>query len=172
MEIVIILISFILLSTNVYTGVRNVVSRVENKEKVLSIQIVDEEEKEIVEDPTPKPPPETTVDIKVDERSDVEIDIVQPEASSEWVYPGANVRSDTSSLIVIDTNDNHQKVTDWYKDKIKSTGGNVTSFVTTAVNGEIKNELEGAGGKVHVEVKIEKSAVSEVTIISINFKAN
>lgn len=171
MEIAVILISFILLSTNIYTGVRNVVNRVQNQEEVLSIQTVDEE-KETTEDPTPQPSPKINVDIKVDEQTDTEVEVVQPEPSSEWIYPGANVRSDTASSIVIDSSDHHQKVTDWYKDKIKSTGGNVTSFVTTAVNGEIKNELEGAGGIAHVEVKIEKSAVSNLTIISINFKAN
>jgi hypothetical protein len=172
MEIAIILISFILLSTNIYSGVRNVIDRVYDKEKVLSIQTIDDEEKKIEEDQTPPPSPKANVDIKVDEDTDTEIEVVQPETNSEWVYPGANIRSENADLIIIDTNDHHQKVTDWYKDKIKSTGGNVTSFVTTAVNGEIKNELEGAGGKAHVEVKIEKSAVSDVTIISISIKAN
>jgi hypothetical protein len=172
MDLAIIVVSFILLSTNIYSGVRTVVNRAEDIDKVLSIQIVDDEEKEIVENLTPQPTPKIKVDIKVDEQVDTEVVSDKPNSNSEWIYPNANIRLDQASSIVIDTNDHHQQVTDWYKDKIKSMGGNVTSFVTTAVNGEIKNELEGAGGNAHVEVKISKSAVSDTTIVSINFKAN
>ena len=165
-------LSLVLITGSLYGGIKTLVKRMENN-KVLSHQIEVENDEDFgISGATQTLSPAIIVDVKVIENTPLPQVSNDSTPSDDWIYPGSNVREINTKTLILDTTDSHQSVTDWYKEKIKSTGGSVTSFVTTAVNNEIKNELEGAGGDVDVEVKIEKSAISDVVIINVNYKAN
>ena len=85
--------------------------------------------------------------------------------SGSFFYPGSTVKSHEGSVSIMVSNDNVDVVTNWYKDKIKSLGMNVTSFVVTKTNGNVLNKLAGASSTSKVEVEIRKVATNtEVTI--------
>ena len=85
--------------------------------------------------------------------------------SGSFFYPGSTVKSHEGSVSIMVSNDNVDVVTNWYKDKIKSLGMNVTSFVVTKTNGNVLNKLVGASSTSKVEVEIRKVATNtEVTI--------
>ena len=85
--------------------------------------------------------------------------------SGSFFYPGSTVKSHEGSVSIMISNDDVDVVTNWYKDKIKSLGMNVTSFVVTKTNGNVLNKLAGASSTSKVEVEIRKVATNtEVTI--------
>lgn len=80
---------------------------------------------------------------------------------SSFVYPNSVVLESSSNSLELTSQDDPDKITNWYKDKIKATGISVTSFVTTKTNNNVLNKLVGADGKLEVRVEIEKNANEE-----------
>ena len=87
---------------------------------------------------------------------------------TDFKYPNAIVVNKNGNKLELESNDDPQKITDWYKEKIKSMDLNVTTFVQTSTNGNILNKLVGANGATEVRVEITKQNNSQVVKISIS----
>lgn len=71
-------------------------------------------------------------------------------------YPNSIIISKNSNETTYESTDDPKKITDWYKDKIKSIGMKATSFVQTSTNGDVLNKLVGANSEKQVKVDISK----------------
>jgi hypothetical protein len=87
---------------------------------------------------------------------------------SDFRYPDSIIISEDGNKLELENNDDPKKVTDWYKDRIKSKDLNVTSFVQTSTNGNILNKLVGANSNTEVRVEITKQSDSGKVKISIS----
>ncbi|EKD91305.1 MAG: hypothetical protein ACD_30C00026G0002 [uncultured bacterium] len=86
----------------------------------------------------------------------------------DFVYPNSKKVSGGENSFVLESNDNPDSITDWYKEKIRNLGMNVKTFVTTKTNGKVLNKLVGAGREGEVIVEISKSAGSGVVEIRVD----
>jgi len=86
---------------------------------------------------------------------------------SDFYYPGADVLNSKVGSLVLQTDDDADKVTTWYKEKINSLGFNAKSFSKTTANGNVFNNLVAADSKKEVEVQIKRQAQSSHTEISV-----
>jgi hypothetical protein len=77
---------------------------------------------------------------------------------TSFQYPNATVVSSSDAKLELTSNDNPTTITNWYKEKINSTGMNTTSFVTTSTNGIVVNKLVGAGNGKEIRVNITTSS--------------
>lgn len=87
--------------------------------------------------------------------------------SDTWIYPNAQQISVLESTITLQSYDDITQITDWYKDKIKETGMNAISFVTTNTNGNVLNKLSGAKEGQNATIEITKSSSDQQVIINI-----
>ena len=87
-------------------------------------------------------------------------------------YPGANIASMSRSHLSLSTQDNPDDVTNWYKNKIKSYGKSVSSFVTTKTNDNVFNKLVGADSKEELRITIEKKSDSQTVTIQVDLESN
>lgn len=71
-------------------------------------------------------------------------------------YPNSIIINQNGSETIYESTDDPKKITDWYKDKIKSIGMKATSFVQTNTNGNILNKLVGANQNQEVKIEISK----------------
>lgn len=116
----------------------------------------------------PLPAEEATSTFKVKDNSST----LQTSNLSDFNYPSSNQISNVGNTLILESNDNPDLITDWYKEKIRSLGFKSKSFVQTKTNGNILNklvaasaELDSASGSIEVSVEIKKSAeVSKVSI--------
>jgi hypothetical protein len=130
---------------------------------------------ETVDSPEPEVISETKISTKIE--TSVGVSSVSPTATpqassiSEYQYPGSGIVSSSDSSLVLSSSDESTKITDWYKEKIKSKNMNATSFVSTSANNSVLNKLEGAGegGKISVEIKKDEGS-AQVTI-SVNISS-
>ena len=117
--------------------------------------------------PTPSPTPEESST----PHNSVSITITTPKPaptsqSTQDIglqYPGSNKTSSNTYT----SSDDPQKITDWYKDKIKSLGANSKSFVQTNTNGNVLNKLVGAKSGLTISVEIKKAAGDGQTVITV-----
>ena len=79
---------------------------------------------------------------------------------SSFQYPNSQVVSSSENSLILNSIDNADSITDWYKEKIKGEGMSVTSFVTTKTNDNVLNKLVGANGAREIRVEITKEAGS------------
>lgn len=109
--------------------------------------------------PTPQPmksdTPQTSVEVNM----------------QNYIYPGAKVTVSTSTSLNLESNDNPDTITNWYKDKIKSESMNVTSFVVTKTNGNVLNKLVGAKEGMELRVEIKKNAKDSTVYIIVSVRA-
>ena len=91
--------------------------------------------------------------------------------SAGYIYPNSNVSQNLGSLLKLTSADNVDAITNWYKEKIKAQGMNVTSFVVTKTNNNVFNKLVGADGKRQVRVEIKKEANASFVEIVIELKS-
>jgi hypothetical protein len=87
---------------------------------------------------------------------------------SDYIYPGSSVKSQIGSSLVLESSDDPGKITDWYKEKIKSKKLNAVSFVTTTANDNVLNQLEAAGENESVSVEIKKEPGSSTVAINVS----
>ena len=80
----------------------------------------------------------------------------QSQTIFDFRYPNSTIISQNGNETVYESSDDPKKITDWYKDKIKSIGMKTTSFVQTSTNGNVLNKLVGANGNKEVRVEISK----------------
>lgn len=107
--------------------------------------------------PSPKPTPSPTAKPK-----DSQVIL------SEFYYPNASQISGDNKSLNLQSGDNPDSITNWYKDKIRSLGMNAKSFVTTKTNDNVLNKLAGAGGGKEIKVEISKKSNETLTKISVN----
>lgn len=93
-----------------------------------------------------------------------------PTSSNPFQYPGARVVSSSNNSFVLESSANSDDITNWYKDKIKESGKNVTSFVTTKTNDNVKNVLVGADSEGEVRVEITKEATTSIVEIKVEIE--
>lgn len=130
-------------------------------------------QEKIISAPTPKPTTEPTPTLE----SDSSLSIA-PSLSSEsidtsinnFIYPNSVVTNIGINSVVMQSNDSPQTITDWYKEKIKSFGMNVNSFVQTITNGNVLNRFVSAGSNFKINVRINKRVNDVKTQIEINLQ--
>src|SRR3989344_3546746 len=94
---------------------------------------------------------------------------VRPRAGSPTIeiykYPGSKVTNLTENSVALESNENVDVITNWYKEKISVSGMNIKTFVVTKANDNILNKLVGANAEGEISVEIEqKKGESNVTI--------
>ena len=87
---------------------------------------------------------------------------------SDYFYPGSSIKSQSQSSAILESSDNPDKITEWYKDKINSKKMNAVSFVTTSANDSVINQLEAASEDASVSVEIKKEPGSATSVISVS----
>lgn len=86
---------------------------------------------------------------------------------SIFIYPGATIKTQTQTTLTLESSDDTDKITDWYKDKIKNMGANVKSFINTRANDKVMNKLVGANSELEVSVEISRDPGSSIVKISV-----
>ncbi|MBI4036246.1 hypothetical protein HY383_04830 [Candidatus Daviesbacteria bacterium] len=87
-----------------------------------------------------------------------------------FTYPNSKVISSNSNVLVLESSDSANAVTNWYKQQIRTEGMNTTSFVTTNTNGNVLNKLVGSNSykKIDVEIRQESNQSAVKMIIYVN----
>ena len=85
-----------------------------------------------------------------------------------YIYPGASVISNSGNQLTLTSAADTDAITDWYKDKIISSGANVRSFVKTKTNNNVLNKLVGDNGEIEISVEIIKNSGDQVATIKVN----
>lgn len=91
------------------------------------------------------------------------------QSNVDFKYPNSATISQNGSETVYESTDDPKKITDWYKDKIKSIGMKATSFVQTSTNGNVLNKLVGANQNQEVRIEITKqsnNALVKIVVVS------
>jgi len=86
---------------------------------------------------------------------------------SSFAYPGSIILSKSEKEMTLQSLDDPQAITNWYKEKIISAGVNAKSFVTTNTNGNVLNKLVGAKSGFKISVEISKKNNEGKTEISV-----
>lgn len=87
-----------------------------------------------------------------------------------FIYPGARVIASTDSSATLESSEDPDKITDWYKGKIKGLGMNVKSFVVTSSNDKVLNKLSAANGKQEINVEISRENLKSSVKISVKIR--
>jgi len=77
---------------------------------------------------------------------------------SSFVYPGSIILNQSEKEMTLQSTDDPQVITNWYKEKITGMGMNAKSFVQTNTNGNILNKLAGAKSGFKISVEISKKS--------------
>lgn len=85
-----------------------------------------------------------------------------------FIYPGSTILNQSGDEITLQSTDDPQAITNWYKEKITSMGMNTKSFVQTNTNGNVLNKLAGSDGEHKVEIKISKKNNESAVEISVS----
>lgn len=169
-------VAFIIFVAGVFVGQRAFFTQQipEKQERVLSEQEGEEENDQtptqpLVSSPTTPPTGSPTTpptggptNTRTPQKEDIELSL--------FIYPGASVISSTQETASLQSNDNSDAITEWYKEKIKAQGMSVTSFVTTKTNDNVLNKLVGADGAKEVRVEIRKDSGNSLVKIEISLK--
>lgn len=75
---------------------------------------------------------------------------------NSYKYPSSSVKEESGSRLSLESSDNPNTITNWYKEKIASLGMNAKSFVQTNTNGNILNKLAAAKSGFKISVEISK----------------
>lgn len=90
-----------------------------------------------------------------------------PSSSSEFQYPNSTIIFQSGNSLTLESNNDPNTITNWYKEKIRAMGMNATAFSQTSVNGNISNKLAGAGSGRKIDVSITKSVNQSKTTIQL-----
>lgn len=89
---------------------------------------------------------------------------------SDYKYPNSQTVSSTANSLLLNSPDNSDTITDWYKEKIRGEGMNVKTFVTTKTNDNVLNKLVGADGNKEIRIEIKKEAGNGDVEISVKIE--
>lgn len=96
-----------------------------------------------------------------------EVKQTQPTTDNAWVYPNSKQIGSLDNTLLLESNDDPGKITDWYKQKIESMGMSAKSFVQTKTNDNVLNKLVAANGKEKIDIEINKKAGEQVVRIKV-----
>lgn len=86
---------------------------------------------------------------------------------STWSYPNARITLSGTNTLSLESSDNADVVTAWYKNEIKQKGYGTTSVIQTSTNGRVINKIVAAKSNETVTIEITKDTPSSPTIIKI-----
>ena len=89
---------------------------------------------------------------------------------SDFLYPGAKILTISQTSASLESSEDPDKITDWYKDKIVGLGMNVKSFVNTKANDRVLNKLAGANATRQINVEISKDSGTSLVKISVSLE--
>ena len=75
---------------------------------------------------------------------------------NDYKYPNSSMNELSGNKLSLQSSDDPNTITNWYKDKLKSLNMNANSFVTTSSNGVVLNKLVSANGETKVSITISK----------------
>lgn len=110
-------------------------------------------------------------DVKYIESYNVEVNkspLPSPASLSKYIYPGAQVITETKSRLELQSGDDSGKITQWYKEKINELGFNAKSFSQTNTNGVVLNKLTAAKPGDKIEVTIKKDQTQSNVSITVD----
>ena len=84
-----------------------------------------------------------------------------------YKYPNSQIISTSSNLLSLESFDDSDVITNWYKEKVNSLGMNVKTFVTTKANDKVLNKLVGADGNKEIGIEISKENSESAVKISV-----
>ncbi len=87
---------------------------------------------------------------------------------NDYRYPNSSVKEESVSRLSLESSDDSNTITDWYKKKLRSLNMNVNSFVTTNSNGTVLNKLISENGDTKVSIEISRKNSGDVTKIKID----
>ncbi len=112
-------------------------------------------------------PIKTVEPTKTTEETNVVIEITYtPDKSltiGNIIYPDSNPVGENT----YESTDNPDTITDWYKSIIEGKNMNITSFVTTNTNGNIKNTITAVSESKKLDIEIIKNTEDSKTIIKV-----
>lgn len=85
-----------------------------------------------------------------------------------FIYPGSIKVSGGENNLVLQSSDDPQVITNWYKEKITNMSMNAKSFVQTNTNGNVLNKLTGAKPGFKVSIEISKKSNEGVVRILVS----
>src|SRR4030042_3716946 len=88
----------------------------------------------------------------------------------EYRYNQAEIIEVLPNSLIIKSTDDTKTITNWYKEKIKSEGMNINTFVETNTNNNILNKLVGATGQKELRIEITKKGSDLSSQINISLK--
>jgi len=133
---------------------------------VLSEETAKEESLEVTEIPTATNFPNTPT-ITPPSTSTPTINSINTNINN-YKYTNSVVVSSSDKFLLLNSEDSTDAITDWYEEKIRGEGMNVTSFVKTKANDKVLNKLVGAKSGKEVSVEISKEGVSSPVKISVS----
>lgn len=87
---------------------------------------------------------------------------------NDFQYPGSSITSQTKASIILSSNDDATKITNWYSAQLKNTGFNALSTARTNTNGNILNKISGGKSGQQITITVQKSDTSETVTITIS----
>lgn len=87
---------------------------------------------------------------------------------NSFIYPGSIKTSGGENSLALQSNDDPQTITSWYKEKITNMSMNAKSFVQTNTSGNILNKLAGAKPGFKVSIEISKKNDEGTVRISVS----
>lgn len=145
MNVVFIAIAIVVVAVGGYFGSKN--KATETKNEVLSLNTT-----ESFPTNTPRVEPSATSSIKPPTSTATS---VSTSNYSDWKYPNAKVESE-GKVLVMSSNDDADKITNWYKDKVMSLGYSTRNSIKTSSNGVVKNLLQVVNKERSVSIEISK----------------
>jgi len=94
----------------------------------------------------------------------------QKSGMESYKYPGAKVINFSDREILMQSFDDPDVITNWYRSIIQNQNLNVKTFVTTKTNDNVLNKLVGVSQEFEIEVVIEKKSGENIIRISIELR--
>ena len=136
----------------------------------LEINKVEKEQEKSIKKITNTPIPTTTPIKSSPTLSQAPANSTPLESINNFIYPNSSNITGDENLLSMESLDQPQIITDWYKEKIKAMGMKATTFVQTTTNGNVLNKLAGANNSFGIVVEIKKGKDDTKTSIRLTFK--
>ncbi len=87
----------------------------------------------------------------------------------DFYYPGSKKIKERKESLVLESKDNPEQITNWYKEKINERFS-VKSFIVTNTNNAILNKLVGSNGREGLLIEITKNENEHIVQIIVRRK--
>lgn len=86
----------------------------------------------------------------------------------DYIFANAKIIRRTSARIEMESTADASEITNWYKEKIKSSNFNAKSFTQTNTNGTILNKLSAAKPGEKLDITIKKDQNGSIVTITVD----